>query len=38
MQTPTQRHRAALAEMGVALTADSSFAAAMPRPGLMPLG
>jgi len=37
MQTPTPRHRAALAEMGVALTADS-VSAAMPRAGLMPLG
>ena len=37
MQTPAQRHRAALAEMGVALTADS-VSAAMPRAGLMPLG
>jgi len=37
MQTPMAQHRAALAELGVALT-DTSFAAVAPRPGVMPLG
>jgi len=37
MMTPIGRHRAVLAEMGVALTA-ASMAAPEPRPGLMPLG
>jgi glutathione S-transferase len=37
MQTPTGQHRAALAELGVALT-DTSCAAVAPRPGVMPLG
>jgi glutathione S-transferase len=37
MRTPTNEHRAALADMGVQLT-ETSVAAAAPRPGLMPLG
>ena len=37
MRTPPNQHRAALAEMGVALT-EQSIAAAAPRPGVMPLG
>ena len=37
MRTPPAEHRAALADMGVALT-ETSVAAAAPRPGLMPLG
>ena len=37
MLTPMERHRAALAEMGVALT-PMSVTAAKPRPSVMPLG
>ena len=37
LQTPTPHHRRALADMGVALT-EMSFAAVVPRPGVMPLG
>jgi glutathione S-transferase len=37
MRTPPNQHRAALADMGVALS-ETSVAAATPRPGVMPLG